>query len=95
MKPELLLAIMAGVVLSLFLLVGEIAAMRKRVSRLRAHLMELYRSGSFLRLMLEMSAIAIFFLVQPVIIGTLVSLALNGVYPGFSDIVFGQVRQIF
>lgn len=95
MKPELLLAIMAGVVLSLFLIVGEIAAMRKRVKRLRAHLMELYRSGRFLRLVLELSAIAIFFLVQPVIIGTLVSLALNSVYPGFSDIVFGQVRQVF
>ncbi len=95
MKTELLLVIMAGVVLSLFLIVSEIAAMRKRAKRMRAHLAELYRSESYLRLFLELSVIAIFFLVQPVIIATLVSLALDDLNPGFSGMVIEQVRHVF
>lgn len=94
MKTELLMVIMAGVVLSLFLIVSEIAAMRKRAKRMRAHLAELYRSGRFLRLLLELSAIAVFFLVQPVIIGTLAALALDGLNPGFSGMVIEQVRHV-
>jgi Sec-independent protein secretion pathway component TatC len=94
MKTELLLVIMAGVVLSLFLIVSEVAAMRKRAKALLAHLIELYRCGSILRLLLELSAIAAFFLVQPVIIGTLVAFALDGLYSGFSDMVFEQARHV-
>ncbi len=94
MKNELLLVIMAGVVLSLFLIVSEVAAMRKRVKRMLAHLAELYRNGSYLRLFLELLAIALFFLVQPVIIGSLVALALDGLYSGFSDTVIEQVRNV-
>ncbi|HEY5993122.1 MAG TPA: hypothetical protein VIU46_00820 [Gallionellaceae bacterium] len=94
MRTELLLVIMAGVVLSLFLIVGEVAAMRKRVRRVRSHLLGLYQAGSFPRLFLELSAIAIFFLVQPVIIATLVALALDGLNPGFSGMVIEQVRHV-
>lgn len=95
MKTELLLVIMAGVVLSLFLIVSEIAAMRKRAKQVRAHLASLYRAGSFLRLALELSGIALFFLVQPVIIATLVAMALDGLNPGFSGMVIDQVRHVF
>ncbi len=95
MKTELLLVIMAGVVLSLFLIVGEIAAMRKRVRQMRSHLLGLYQTGSYLRLSMELSAIALFFLVQPVIIAALVALALDGLYPDFSGMVIEQVRQVF
>jgi len=95
MKTELLLVIMAGVVLSLFLIVSEIAAMRKRVKRIRARLLDFWQTGRYVRLLLETSAIAVFFLMQPVIIGTLVALALDGLNPGFSGMVLDQVRQVF
>jgi len=95
MKTELLLVIMAGVVLSLFLIVSEIAAMRKRVKRIRARLLDFWQTGRYFRLLLETSAIAVFFLMQPVIIGTLVALALDGLNPGFSGMVLDQVRQVF
>ncbi len=94
MKTELLLVVMAGVVLSLFLIVSEIAAMRKRAKRMLVRLVELYRSGKYLKLLFELSAIAAFFLIQPVIIGTLVALALDGLYSGFSDMVVEQVRNV-
>ena len=95
MKTELLLVIMAGVVLSLFLIVGEIAAMRKRAKSIRTRLRSFRQSGRILRLLLEITAIAVFFLVQPVIIGVLVALALDDLNPGFSGLVFQQVRQAF
>jgi len=95
MKTELLLVIMAGVVLSLFLIVSEIAAMRKRVKRIRARLLDFWQTGRYFRLLLETSAIAVFFLMQPVIIGTLVALALDDLNPGFSGMVLDQVRQVF
>jgi recombinational DNA repair protein (RecF pathway) len=95
MKTELLLVIMAGVVLSLFLIVGEIAAMRKRAKRIRDRLLGLWQAGKFIRFLLETSAIAVFFLVQPVIIATLVALALDDLNPGFSGMVLQQVRYVF
>jgi hypothetical protein len=94
MKTELLLVIMAGVVLSLFLIVGEIAAMRKRAKSVRAHLSGLWRSGRVLGFLLEISAVALFFLVQPVIIGALVAQALDVLNPGFSGLVIQQIRQV-
>lgn len=95
MKTELLLVVMAGVVLSLFLIVGEIAAMRKRAKNVRSHLQGLWQSGRMLRWLLEVLAIAAFFLVQPILVGTLVALALDSLNPGFSGIVLQQVRQGF
>jgi len=95
MKTELLLVFMAGVVLSLFLIVGEIAAMRKRASRFRARLLRLYQTRRILRFLIEMSAIAVFFLVQPVIVAFLVSMALDNLNPDFSDLVVQQLRQEF
>jgi len=95
MKTELLLVFMAGVVLSLFLIVGEIAAMRKRVSRIRIHLQRLYQSRRILRLLVELSVIAVFFLIQPVIVAFLVSMALDNLNPDFSGLVAQQLRQEF
>jgi hypothetical protein len=95
MKTELLMVIMAGVVLSLFLIVSEIAAMRKRAKRILAHMVSLYQSGRFLRLFLELCAIAVFFLAQPVIIATLTAIALDDLNQGFSDMVIEQVRHVF
>lgn len=94
MKTELLLVTMAGVVLSLFLIVGEIAALRKRARRVRLHLRHLYRSRQILRLTLEILAIAAFFLVQPLIIGFLAAMALDSLNPEFSGLVVQQLRNV-
>jgi hypothetical protein len=95
MKTELLLVFMAGVVLALFLIVIEIAAMRSRASRIRTRLMRLYQSGRILRLLIEVSAIAAFFIVQPVIVAFLVTKALDNLNPDFSKHVIQQLRQVF
>jgi hypothetical protein len=84
---------MAGVVLSLFLMVSEIVFMRKRVSGIRTRLMNFYRSGRFLRFFIDLFAISAFFLLQPVVIGYLVVMALDNVHPGFSDSVIRGIRQ--
>jgi hypothetical protein len=95
MRTELLLVFMAGVVLSLFLIVIEIAAMRKRASRIRKRLMHLYQSRRIMRFLIEISAIAAFFIVQPVIIAFLVAIALDKLNPDFSGHVMQEIGQIF
>jgi hypothetical protein len=95
MKTQLLLVFMASVVLSLFLIVTEIAAMRKLASRIRARLKRLYQSGRILRLLIEISAIAAFFIVQPVIVAFLVTMALDNLNPNFSEHVIQQLQQVF
>ena len=95
MKTELLLVFMAGVVISLFLIVIEIAAMRKLASRIRTRLMRLYQSGRILRLLIEISAIAAFFIVQPVIVAFLVTMALDKLNPDFSGHVIQEIGQVF
>jgi hypothetical protein len=95
MKTELLLVFMAGVVLALFVIVIEIAAMRKRASGIRTRLMRLNQSGRILRLLIEISAIAAFFIVQPVIIAFLVTKALDNLNPDFSKHVIQQLQQVF
>lgn len=94
MKTELLLVIMAGVVLSLFLIVGEIAAMRKSAKRIRTRLLNLYRSRRFLRFLFEISAIAVFVMVQPVMVAFLVAMAMDNLNPEFSALVAQQLRQV-
>lgn len=94
MKTELLLAVMAGTVLSLFLIVGEIAALRTRVSKVRRHIWELLRQGRFIRLLAVLLGIAVFFLVQPFIIALLVVSALDSLVPHFSGSVFQQLRDV-
>ncbi len=93
MNIELYVAIMAGVVLSLFLMVSEIVFMRKRVSKIRTRLVNFYQSGRFLRFLIELFAISAFFLLQPVLIAYLVVMALDNVHPGFSDSVIREIWQ--
>lgn len=94
MRPELTIVVMAGVVLSLFLIVGEIAAMRKRAQRVLAHFKILSAGGSFLRLAIEVCAIAALFLVQPFIIGILTALALDALHTDFSGHLMRQIRDL-
>lgn len=93
METELYIVVMAGVVLSLFIIVGEIAALRKRVRRILSHLRYLYRSGRFVLLAMESLSIALFFLVQPVIIALLVAMVMDGLNPDFSNAVLRQLQD--
>jgi hypothetical protein len=94
MKTELLLVFMAGVVLGLFIMVIEIAALRTRAARIRDRQLRLYRSGRIFRLLTELSAIAAFFMVQPVMIAFLVAKALDGLNPAFSRHVIQQLWEV-
>lgn len=84
---------MAGVVLSLFLIVGEIAALRTRVAALRRHMWDLFREGRLLRLLVILLGVAAFFLVQPFLVALLVVLALDSLVPHFSGSVLQQLRE--
>lgn len=94
MKTELSLVVMAGVVLSLFLIVGELAAVRKRVKSIHAYLRALHHAGKFLRMIATIAAIGAFFLIQPFIIAFLVALVMDGLNPDFSDQVVRQILDI-
>lgn len=93
MNIELYIAIMAGFVLAFFLMVSEIMLMRKRVVTILTSLKNYYRSGSFIRLSLSLFAILAFILVQPLIVGFLVVMALDKVDPHFSGSVIREIRQ--
>lgn len=95
MKTELLLVIMAGVVLALFLIVIEIAAMRSRASAIRTRLIRLYQSRRIWRLLTETSVIVGFFIVQPVIVSLLVAKTLDNLNPDFSKLVIQQLGEVF
>jgi uncharacterized membrane protein len=93
MNIELYVAIMAGTVLSFFLMVSEIVLIRKRLLNIRSRLAHFYRSRRFLRFYLEIFSIAAFFLVQPFIVGFLVVMALDNLNPHFSASVLHGLRQ--
>lgn len=93
MRTELLLLIMAGVVISLFLIVGEIAAARKRAEQIYRRFSHLYRIRHLARLLLELILAAAFFMVQPLIVALLVALVLNGIQPDFSSLALRELRE--
>ncbi len=91
-QPELYVAVMAGVVLSLFLGVSEIVALRKPASRLYGRWKGLSQSGKALRVAVELCAIGVVFALQTVIIAVLVALALGALNPRFPHNVSRQIR---
>jgi len=93
MNIELYIAIMAGFVLAFFLMVSEIMLMRKRVVAILTRLKDYYRAGRFMRLLLSLFAILTLILVQPLIVGSLVVIALDKVDPHFSGSVIREIRQ--
>lgn len=93
MNIELYIAIMAGFVLSFFLMVSEIVFMRKRLIGVLAYLRHLHQTGKFMRLVLSIFGIASFFLIQPLIVGSLVVMALDNSSHGFSDSVIREIRH--
>jgi hypothetical protein len=94
MNIELYVAIMAGVVLSLFLMVSEIVFLRKRVAGIRKRMEYFYQSGKYIKFFLSIFAIAAFFLIQPLIVGALVVMALDNLNPHFSSSVIREIRQV-
>lgn len=73
----------------------EIAAMRKRASRIRTRLIRLYQSRRILRLLTKTSAIAAFFIVQPFIVAFLVAMALDQLNRNCSKHVIQEIEQVF
>ncbi len=90
---ELKIAVMAGIVLALFLTVGEIAALRKRVAQVRERWREYYRRGRFARLLAELCGVMAFFLIQPLLIGLLVVMVLDNFNPKFSQNTLQQLQR--
>ena len=90
-QPELYVAVMAGVVLSLFLGVSEVVALRKPAFRLYGRWTRLSRSGKGLRVAVELCGIAIAFVLQTVIVAILVALALGVLNPRFPHNVSRQI----
>ena len=93
MNIELYIAIMAGFVLAFFLMVSEIMLMRKQVVAFLTRLKNYYRSGKFVRLFLSTFAMLALILVQPLVVGFLVVMALDKVDPYFSTSVIREIRQ--
>ena len=93
MNIELYIAIMAGFVLAFFLMVSEIMLMRKQVVVFLTRLKNYYRSGKFIRLFFSTFAMLAFILVQPLIVGLLVVMALDKIDPHFSTSVIREIRQ--
>ena len=91
-QPELYVAVMAGVVLSLFLGVSEVVALRKPAFRLYGRWTRLSRSGKALRVAVELCAIGALFVLQTILVAVLVAIALGVLNPRFPHNVSRQIR---
>ena len=90
---EMYISIMAGLVLAFFLMVGEIAALRKQAPKILAYLRLMHQTGKRVRLIVAICGIAIFFLIQPIIVAVLAVLALNSFNPNFSVNLMQELKQ--
>jgi hypothetical protein len=91
---ELYVAVMAGFVLAFFLIVGEIAALRKQIQKTYVRFRYLYDDGQRFRLLLEGIGLAMLFLIQPLIIALLVLFALDQFNSSFSGNAWHQLRHL-
>ncbi|MBW8072384.1 MAG: hypothetical protein GJU77_01695 [Ferrovum sp.] len=92
---ELYIAMLSGSVISLFLIVGQVAALRSRVAAIRGRWAKFRQNRNRFRLVLEILGVSSFFLVQPFLIGYLIVLSLDGFTPVFSTHLIEEFRQIF
>ncbi len=90
---ELKIAMMGGLLLSAFLIVGQVAALRKRVPWVRERWRQFYREGRFGRILAEFLGIVGFFLIQPILIAALLVFALSSVSSQFSQNTLHQLQQ--
>ncbi len=58
---EMYISVMAGFVLAFFLMVGEIAALRKQTPKILAHLQLMYQTGRRVRFLVVICGIVVFF----------------------------------
>ena len=91
-QPELYVAVMAGIVLSLFLGIGEIAALRKPAFRIYVRWTRLLRSGRPFRVAVELCGITVLFVLQAILVAVLVAMALGELNPRFPQNVSRQIR---
>ncbi|WP_297463108.1 hypothetical protein [Ferrovum sp.] len=90
---QLYVALMGGVVISIFLIVGELVFLRTKVKAVRLRWKELSRQGRRIRLALEVMGVSGIFLVQPFITGYVIVRTLDQFTPGFSRDVVDEFHQ--
>ena len=90
---ELKMAMISGMVIGLFFVVAEAAAMRQKLVRYFTHLKNLQQSGRRLRLYAEYTVMVVVIMIQPVTAGILVSKALGHFNPQFSDHAMAQLKH--
>ncbi|MGC2458288.1 MAG: hypothetical protein WA435_09845 [Gallionellaceae bacterium] len=90
---EIYISVMAGLVLSFFLMVGEIAALRTQAPKILARLRFMYQTGKRIKLFVAICGIAVFFLIQPIIVAILAVLVLNNFNPHFSVNLMQELKQ--
>ncbi len=91
---ELDFTVMAASVLSLFLLAGEFALLRRPVFRLFAAMRAARASGQGGRLVLMAGGLAAFVLVQPLLVAAVVLWLLTGLHPQFAAHAWRDLQQL-
>lgn len=89
---EIYISVMAGFVLGFFLIIGEIAALRKRALVIQAQLRLMHQSGKKIKRLFAICGIALFFLIQPLIVAMLVVFALNSLNLHFSANLLEELK---
>ena len=92
---EMYISVMAGLVIALFLMVGELVALRKQARKIIAHLQYLIRTRRRFTLLAVICGIAVFFFIQPFIVAGFVVYALNSFNPHFSINLVQELKQLF
>jgi len=90
LRVSLLAGFMGGALLVLF----EVIALHRKVSKYRDHLRELYRQGRFLRILSEMFGLASAALIQPVAVSWLLLLAMDNFTPQFSHQAIKELKHV-
>lgn len=90
LRVSLLAGFMGGALLVLF----EVIALHRKVSKYRDHLRELYRQGRFLRILSEMFGLASAALIQPVAVSWLLLLAMDNFTPRFSQHAVQELKHV-
>jgi hypothetical protein len=90
---ELRITLLAGAVAGVLMVLAELVAMHRKVSKYRDHLRGLYRTGRFVRLLSECAGIFIVALLQPVIVSVLLLKALDNFDPRFSAHAVQQLEN--
>ncbi len=90
---ELKVTILAGLVGGAIMVLAEMIAMHRKVTRYRDHLRTLFRTGRFMRLCAECSGVLVVVLIQPVLISVLLLKALDNFTPEFSAHAVQELQQ--